>query len=334
MNLISVIIPIHNGEDFVLSAFKNLSKQKRLEIPIEIIFVDNNSIDSSYKIANELASKHSNVKIFKEAKQGAGAARNKGFNESIGNLIYFYDVDDQLFDDTLYTLSKVLIENEGYDAVFGKMLKSHKNIDEINQQDLVESHDLIIKAKPYWGLLWFKDLSKVVGPPAFMYRRDIFIKLGKYQEELMTGQDTALDIKLGMNYNIAMIDKFVYLYYKHFNATTAQIKKVKSRAFMQWPRIIHSHIPFYLKNKDEKEYYEILKIKMYTSIAKMIHGTQGFKQRIEIRQNLLKDIQPMELPVILKLYTQILVLINNDFVLKFYLYYLLSFYTKKVSIKT
>jgi glycosyltransferase involved in cell wall biosynthesis len=334
MKLISVIIPLHNAELFVEKAYSFIDNQNRLEIPIEIIFVDNNSIDSSYKIASDLASKHSNVKIFKEAKQGAGATRNKGFDESKGDLIYFYDVDDQLFDDTLYTLSKVLIENEGYDAVFGKMLKSHKNIDKINQQDLVESQSLIIKTKPYWGVLWFKDLSKVVGPPAFMYRRETFIKLGKYQEELLTGQDTALDINLGMKHNIVMIDKYVYLYFKHSNATTAKIKKKKIMAFMMWPLIIYSHIPFYLENRDQKEYYEILKIKMYTSIAKMIHSTQGFKQRVEIRQNLLKDIQPMELPVILKLYTQILVLINNDFVLKFYLYYLLPFYTKKVSIKT
>jgi glycosyltransferase involved in cell wall biosynthesis len=333
MNLISVIIPIHNGEDFVLKAFKNLSKQKRLEIPIEIIFVDNNSIDSSYKIANELASIHSNVKIFKEAKQGAGAARNKGFDKSIGDLIYFYDVDDQLFDDTLYTLSKVLIENEEYDAVFGKMLKSHKNIDEINQQDLVESQDLIIKAKPYWGLLWFKDLSKVVGPPAFMYRRDIFIKLNKYQEELLTGQDTALDINLGMKCNIAMIDKYVYLYFKHNNATTTKIKKKKIMAFMQWPRIIYSHIPFYLENKQEKEYFEILKQKIFSSIAKMIHETKGFRRRIELLNKLLLDIKPLKLPLLLFFYIHLIALLKNEYILKFYLYYLLPIFIKKVEVK-
>jgi glycosyltransferase involved in cell wall biosynthesis len=259
MELISVIIPLYNAEDFVLKAFHNISKQKGIEVPKEIVFVDNNSDDSSYEIASELASKHKHVKVFKESKQGAGAARNKGYDESKGGLIYFYDVDDQLFDDTLSSLSKVLINNTSYDAVFGKMVKSHKHVDQIDKTGLIESQKVIIKQKPYWGLLWFKDLSQVVGPPAFMYRRDVFIKLGKFQEELLTGQDTALDINLGMKYNIAMLDKFVYLYYKHKEATTTKVKIKKSRAFMQWPRLLYSHIPYFLSHAEQKDYGEILK---------------------------------------------------------------------------
>jgi hypothetical protein len=177
-------------------------------------------------------------------------------------------------------------------------------------------------------------LRKTVGPPRFFYRRAVFKELGMYNTNIPGSEDTALDIKLGMCYNIVKINKYIYLYFKHPNATTTKAKKVKSRAFMKWPRIIHSHVLFYLENRDEKEYYEVLKIKMYKSVAKMLHTTKGFKQREEISQNPLKDIQPMKLPALLKLYTQILVLINNNYVLKFYLYYLFSFYTKKVFIKT
>jgi glycosyltransferase involved in cell wall biosynthesis len=333
MEMISIIIPLYNAEVFVEKAFQNISKQKGLKLPTEIIFVDNNSNDSSYEIACELATKHNNVKVFKESKQGAGAARNKGFDESKGDLIYFYDVDDQLFHDTLCSLSKVLIDNVSYDAVFGKMIKSHKSIKELDKSELSETEKIIERQKPYWGLLWFKDLSKVVGPPAFMYRRDVFIKLGKYQDVLRTGQDTALDINLGMKFNIAMIDKYVYLYYKHAEATTTKVKKKKSSAFMQWPRLIHSHIPFYLSHIQQKEYGEILKKLLYSSIAKMIHETKNVKQRKSLRDKLLNEIEPIKLPFILRSYSLLLVYLNSTFMLKLYLYYIMPLYTRTVSLE-
>jgi glycosyltransferase involved in cell wall biosynthesis len=333
MSKISVIIPLYNAENFVLKAFQNISKQKGLKLPTEIIFVDNNSNDSSYEIACELATKHNNVKVFKESKQGAGAARNKGFDESKGDFIYFYDVDDQLFHDTLCSLSKVLIDNVSYDAVFGKMIKSHKSIKELDKSELSETEKIIERQKPYWGLLWFKDLSKVVGPPAFMYRRDVFIKLGKYQDVLRTGQDTALDINLGMKFNIAMIDKYVYLYYKHAEATTTIVKKKRSRAFMQWPRLIYSHIPYHLSHKNQKEYYEILKKLLYSSIAKMIHETNTYKGRKSLKKKLLNDIRPMKLPMLLNIITQLMVNLNNQYILKVYLYYLMPLFVKKVTLE-
>jgi hypothetical protein len=254
--------------------------------------------------------------------------------KSKGDFVYFFDVDDQLFEDSLSSLANVLIENQNYDIVFGELIRSDNNIELEDRKTLKDDSKIIFNKKPYWGLLWFQDLRKTAGPPRFLYRRAVFEELGMYNTKIPGSENTALDIELGMGYNIAKINKCIYLYFKHPNATTTNAKKVKSRAFMKWPRIIHSHVLFYLENRDKMEYYEILKIKMYKSIANMLYATKGFKQREEISQNLLKDIQPMKLPALLKLYTQILVLINNDYVLKFYLYYLFSFYTKKVFIKT
>jgi glycosyltransferase involved in cell wall biosynthesis len=333
MDLISIIIPLYNAELFVEKAYSFILNQKDLNIPFEIIFVDNNSTDKSFDIATRIASGDERVKVFKELKQGAGAARNKGYDESLGDLIYFYDVDDQLFDDTLSSLSKVLIDNTSYDAVFGKMIKSHKSFKELDRSELSETERIIERQKPYWGLLWFKDLSKVVGPPAFMYRRDVFIKLGKYQDVLRIGQDTALDINLGMKFNIAMIDKYVYLYFKHDEATTTQKKKKRSRAFMQWPRLIHSHIPFFLSHADQKDYGEILKKHLYSSIAKMIHETKDVKQRKSLRDKLLNEIEPIKLPFILRSYSLLLVYLNSTFMLKLYLYYIMPLYTRTVSIE-
>ena len=117
--------------------------------------MDNNSTDNSFEIALNIALNDSRVKVFKELKQGAAAARNRGFDESKGDLIYFYDVDDQLFDDTLFTLSSLLTSDQSLDAVFGKMLKSNKDVTEIRRSDLEETPRVIKKINltgVYYGL--------------------------------------------------------------------------------------------------------------------------------------------------------------------------------------
>ena len=166
-----------------------------------------------------------------------------------------------------------------------------------------------------------------------MYRRTTFLDLGKYQEELILGEDTALDINLGMKQNIAKIDKYIYLYFKHDHATTTLSKKKKSRAFMQWPRIIHSHLPFHLKNKNEKEYFEILKAKIYSSIGKMIAEQDTLEERKSLRKKLYKEIMPLRLPSALDLSIKFLVIWNSDYILKFYLYYIMPRYVTVVNLK-
>jgi glycosyltransferase involved in cell wall biosynthesis len=333
MDLISIIIPLYNAELFIEKAYRFILNQKDLKIPFEIIFVDNNSIDESFKIASDIALKDKRVKVFKEEVQGAPAARNKGFLESKGNYLYFFDVDDQLFDNALNNLVSVLNENKSIDAVFGKFIRSSKNIELLDREELKETSELIIKPKPYWGLLWLKDLSQTVGPPGFLYRREVFKDLGMYNVKIPGSEDTALDIELGMRFNVAKINKYIYLYFKHENATTTIVKKKRSRAFMQWPRLIYSHIPYHLSHKNQKEYYEILKKLLYSSIAKMIHETNTYQGRKSLKKKLLNDIRPMKLPMLLNIVTQLMVNLNNQYVLKVYLYYLMPLFVKKVTLE-
>jgi len=321
MNLISIIIPVYNAEKFISTAFKCIQSQT-VNLPLEVIFVDNNSKDNSAKLLRELKKRHSFVKIFNEPKQGAAATRNKGFKESQGDYIYFYDVDDQLFPDSLTTLANVLDQYKEFDAVFGKMFKTSKNVQEINRNNLEETSNILLKEKPFWGLKWFSDLSSVVGPPAFLYRRAVFNEIGLYEEELLTGQDTALDIKLGMLCNIAHIDKYVYLYVKHSSSTTDVVKKKKSRDFMQWPRMTKSHLPFYLDGKGNDEFQKILLKKIYSSIGKMIQETKKKSEREKLKAKLYQDIAPLKIPLILRKFHNLLIKAPNKNLLKIYLYYL------------
>jgi len=317
---ISIIIPVFNGSPFIKEAYHSIITQGIENI--QILFIDNNSEDDSKKKIQELQKADTRIKLFKQSIQGAAAARNKGLENASGDYVYMLDVDDQIFPGALKSMKKVLDDYPNIDAVFGKMIKSYSDINQTEKPE-VETNEVVFKEKPYWGLKWFSDLKTVVGPPAFLYRRNVFEKIGFYEMNIPASEDTALDIKLGMLCNVAFIDRYVYLYFKHETATTHIIKKNTDRAFMQWPRYTKSHLPFFLNNEVPLEFKKTLFKGIYGSMGRMLNLTAGIKERIELKKKLFKDIEPLNTPEILKSYLNILVYLNNPYIFKFYIYYLL-----------
>ena len=222
----------------------------------------------------------------------------------------------------------VLDTHEAVEAVVGKMVKSQLSIEK-TLKPTDETFEVIIKPKPYWGLLWFSDLSQVVGPPAFMYRKTVFDKIGIYNKDLRIGQDTALDIKLGMTCNIAFLDMYVYLYYKHTDSTIDSFKKKIHRSFMQWPRFVKEHLPFYLENETPLEFNKMFFNQLYQIMGKQVYFTKGVFKRNSIKNRLLDDIKTVRVPFLIRLFLSILVVLPFSYVIKFYGYYLVPYIVKK-----
>lgn len=315
---ISIIIPVYNGEAFIKKAYEFILSQKIIDI--EIIYVDNNSKDNSIEEVKKLQVLDNRVMLFQQQIQGASAARNMGLENAKGKYIYMFDVDDQVYPEAIKSMKMVLDEYPLMEAVFGKMIKSHFDINEtVKPND--ETNEIVFKDKPYWGIKWFSDLKTVVGPPAFLYRKEVFDKIGVYELPLLTGQDTALDIKLGMLCNVAFIDKYIYLYFKHGSSTTDLVKKKTDSAFMQWPRYTKSHLAFYLNHPVPEEFKKELFKRIYIHFGKMLYLTDGIKNRKALKEQLLVDIEKVKTPWHLKRYLDILVRFNSSYVYKFYIYY-------------
>lgn len=90
--MLSVIIPVFNGEKYLKRCLDSLINQSYKDI--EIIIIDNMSTDGSYEICKQYLHKFSNVRLFWEKKNGAAAARNRGLLEASGEYITFVDCDD------------------------------------------------------------------------------------------------------------------------------------------------------------------------------------------------------------------------------------------------
>ncbi|HSW89186.1 MAG TPA: glycosyltransferase family 2 protein [Candidatus Saccharimonadales bacterium] len=89
--MISVVIPAFNEEKLIAKCLDSLVKQETSQ-EFEIIFVDNNSTDTTKTLVEAYKDKL-NLHIFTEKRKGRGAARRLGFSKATGAIILSTDAD-------------------------------------------------------------------------------------------------------------------------------------------------------------------------------------------------------------------------------------------------
>ncbi len=89
---VSVIIPVYNAEKYIVRCMDSIVGQTLQEI--EIICVDDGSLDASAEILKGYARHDRRVRVISRQNAGAGAARNQGLLEASGEYLSFLDADD------------------------------------------------------------------------------------------------------------------------------------------------------------------------------------------------------------------------------------------------
>lgn len=97
--LISIIVPIYNGEKYIESIYHNVLNQTYR--PIELILVNDGSMDQTRNILENILKSHDystriDVKVCNKENGGIASARNLGLREASGIYIMFMDQDDRL----------------------------------------------------------------------------------------------------------------------------------------------------------------------------------------------------------------------------------------------
>lgn len=90
--LISIIVPVYNVEYYLEECVHSLELQTYKNI--EIILVDDGSLDRSGEICDKLALTDTRIKVIHKKNGGLSDARNKGLEHSNGEYITFVDSDD------------------------------------------------------------------------------------------------------------------------------------------------------------------------------------------------------------------------------------------------
>ena len=108
--LVSVIIPVHNTAPYLHKCVESVRNQSLKEI--EIILVENMSIDNSAEICDEYAKIDSRIKVIHLPIAGLCIARNAGIDAATAPYIGFVDSDDYIGTDMFKDLVEAMTEND------------------------------------------------------------------------------------------------------------------------------------------------------------------------------------------------------------------------------
>lgn len=108
--MISIIIPTYQHGNTILDTLESIFSQTYQDF--EVIVVNDGSTDDT-KNKLEIAQKKwpNRIKVINQERKGANAARNRGFQESRGDFLFFCDADVELKKNCLEEMLKVLKEN-------------------------------------------------------------------------------------------------------------------------------------------------------------------------------------------------------------------------------
>ncbi len=116
---LSVIVPVYNVEKYLGKTLESLANQTVAD-SMQIILVDDGSVDSSSEICDNFAYTHQNTIVLHQTNGGVSAARNAGLKEATGEYVGFIDADDTIAPDYYEKLLNTVKENN-CDMAFGSM---------------------------------------------------------------------------------------------------------------------------------------------------------------------------------------------------------------------
>ena len=92
--LVTVIIPAYNMEKYIEECVSSVLQSTYS--PLEVIVIDDGSIDNTLKVAQEIASHNQIVKVIAQPNMGVSHARNNAIKAAQGELILPVDADDKI----------------------------------------------------------------------------------------------------------------------------------------------------------------------------------------------------------------------------------------------
>lgn len=164
-DLISVIVPIYGVEQYLLRCVQSV--QKQVYKKLEIILVDDGSVDRCPQICDELALADPRIRVIHKQNGGLGSARNAGLDIATGTFVTFVDGDDWLSPMHIQNLYESIIKSNADIVIGGHTAAS--TVEEV-------VHPIQIREAVYIGDEIIDEILLDMICPALNYHQDVKIQ--------------------------------------------------------------------------------------------------------------------------------------------------------------
>lgn len=218
---VSVIVPVYNAENTLRCCVENILNQSYKNL--ELILVDDGSVDRSGLICDEYAGKFKNVQVIHKENGGVSSARNTGLVNAGGEYICFCDSDDYY---NVEFIEKMVLALEHAELPLCTLVKFNEE-----QGKLADESVLIVKKN-------LPPTNNTLCAVRGIFRRQTIIEhLLSFSQGRRTGEDQEFLYKYMIYCNsFCYVEDAIYYYcihaestmhkldYSHFDAVEAMIE--------------------------------------------------------------------------------------------------------------
>ena len=234
MEKISIIVPVYNVEKYLEKCLKSIISQTYKNL--EIIVVNDGSIDNSLEICKKFEKIDKRIKVIDKENGGLSDARNAGLKIATGDYIGFVDSDDYIAEDMFETLGKLLKEHNAeisivsyYEMMDNRLLDVQKDgtLDIMNKEEAIKELLIDKKIQSYaWNKLFKKEIFEGIIFPTgknfediattllLFEKADKIVRLEEPKYFYLRRNDSIVGIrnyKTYLDYIEVIIDKYNYL---------------------------------------------------------------------------------------------------------------------------
>lgn len=212
MPLISVIVPVYNGQAYLRNCVESIVTQTYRNL--EIIIVNDGSTDQTGRVCGELTETYDNVCVLTMQDEGVSAARNRGMDAASGEFITFVDADDRLLPEMIQRLYACMAKT-GSDVTGCRFFcwRSEEEWQQVQdghtesaapaaaggsgQDSVSDGRDMEDAAEIYTPHSYLKEAILCGNSRCWskLYRREVIEKV-RFQENLTIGEDMLFLVSL------------------------------------------------------------------------------------------------------------------------------------------
>jgi GT2 family glycosyltransferase len=235
--LVSVVMPVHDGERFLGEAIESVLGQSHHDL--ELVLVDDGSRDRSWEIACAYARKDGRVRPFRNDRNlGIVATRNRAFSEASQASEYFavMDCDDVCMPDRLERQVAFLEAHPEHAIVGGNTLIIDERGEQVGVRRYPSAHEEIARVITRYN---------PIAQPTVMIRRTALDAVGRYSEHFPRCQDYDLWLRMAARFKVANLDAYTLKY----RLSATQGKRTHLRATLKLTIALQRqwlfHAPFF-----------------------------------------------------------------------------------------